>query len=101
MSSRYSNTKIKKDDKGKLQYGTTIYPTLPPQSSDVFVMTQPGDRLDLLANQYYGDQDLWWIIANANDDCGKGSTAVPPNKQLRIPMNPTAYKQALKQAQGD
>jgi hypothetical protein len=100
MADRYADTKIFRGDTGKPQFGTTIYPNLPAQSNDVWVMTQPGDRLDLLANQYYGDQSLWWIIATVND-CGKGSLAIAPNKQLRIPMNPTAYKQALRRMQKD
>ena len=29
---------------------------------------QPGDRLDTLAQAYYGDPRLWWAIAQANPD---------------------------------
>ncbi len=28
----------------------------------------PGDRLDLLARQYYGDDQMWWHILDANPD---------------------------------
>ena len=27
-----------------------------------------NDRLDLLANTYYGDPTLWWVIADANPE---------------------------------
>jgi hypothetical protein len=26
-----------------------------------------GDRLDLLANEYYGDSTMWWVIALKNN----------------------------------
>ena len=29
---------------------------------------KPGDRLDTLAQAYYGDPRLWWVIAQANPD---------------------------------
>ncbi len=100
MSKRYLHTKVFKGDKGRVQYGTTIYPSLPPESGDVYVITQPGDRLDLLAYQYYGDESLWWIIATENN-CGHGSLSIDTDSQLRIPMNTAAYKLALKKMQRD
>jgi hypothetical protein len=30
-------------------------------------MTIQGDRLDLLANEYYQDPSMWWVIALKND----------------------------------
>ena len=45
-----------------------------------------GDRLDLLANRYYGNAELWWIIAQANGI--KGFTVLYSKNfkgQLRIP----------------
>ena len=44
---------------------------------------QEGDSLDLLARQYYGQEALWWLIADANP------TRFPedwrPGDQLRVP----------------
>ena len=51
-------------------------------------MTDEGDRLDLLANQFYSDITLWWVIAIANPDVVDfGSISMTPGTQLRIPFD--------------
>ena len=66
--SRYKNGKVLRDKKtNQLRYGTTIYKKVPESNNDVYVITQHGDRLDQLANQFYGDPKLWWFIANVNN----------------------------------
>ena len=100
MSTRYKHTKISKDDKNTRHYGTTIYPVLRKSPNDIYVITGPTDRLDLLAHQYYKDKNLWWIIATVNN-CGHGSLALEPGKQLRIPTNVGEYTQALAKTQKD
>jgi hypothetical protein len=42
--------------------------------------------LDLLANEYYGDSKLWWIIATANNINGV-NIGLDGGIQLRIPKN--------------
>tara|TARA_R100001129_G_scaffold88032_1_gene60032 strand:+ start:274 stop:543 length:270 start_codon:yes stop_codon:yes gene_type:complete len=79
--SRYKNTRIEKK-KNKSYYKTTIFNQVPKQDSDIYVITQYGDRLDLLASQFYGDPSLWWYIARAND---LNTLIIPENIQLRIP----------------
>ena len=79
--SRYRNTRIERK-KQKSYYKTTIYDKIPKTDSDIYVITQYGDRLDLLAHQFYGDVSLWWYIARAND---LNSILIPENIQLRIP----------------
>ena len=84
--SRYSNTKIKRKQGGDRVYSYTLYPKIPIKNSDVFITPTYGDRLDVLANEYYGDPSLWWIIAQANGI--KGFTALYSKNwegQLRIP----------------
>ena len=44
-----------------------------------------GDRFDQLAQQYYGDSSLWWVISIANNSFNQGSYFVTPGVQLRIP----------------
>lgn len=45
------------------------------------------DRLDNLANQYYGDPTAWWVIANANPDTvGIDWTSVAPGTVIRVPF---------------
>ena len=63
---RYDNLRsIRK--KGKDYKLTAIYKEIPELPEDLMVMTQDGDRFDLLAHQYYGDSSLWWYIAKANN----------------------------------
>ena len=89
--SRYENTKIKQDRviRGRspnpsdiISYRTTIYSTIPETDSDIYVITQHGDRLDNLAFQFYGDQSLWWYIAKANN---LSFMTIPTGTSLRIP----------------
>ena len=83
---RYNSTEIKTRWDGKRVYRTTQYPTIRVSVNDVFVISSDGDYLDVLANKYYGDPTLWWIIALANN-IGKGRLSVEPGLQLRIPTN--------------
>lgn len=87
MASRYSNTKIVvKSDTKKKYYESTIYPKVIPSDSDTYIISEAGDRLDILAKNYYGDSKLWWIIAVANN-INDAVFYVEPGVQLRIPQN--------------
>ena len=61
----------------------------PLSVNDIYVITTVGDRYDLLANQYYGDSTLWWIISIANSLLPQNSIFIPEGTQLRIPTNVT------------
>jgi nucleoid-associated protein YgaU len=61
-----------------------LYPDF-KTSEDTKILSQEGDRLDLLAKEFYGDESLWFVIAKAND-LGKGSLNVPAGKVIRIPF---------------
>ena len=88
QSSRYSKVEIKKVDDGKnkgiVKRNTKYYDKVPERDNDIWVMTQDGDRLDLLANQYYGDPKLWWFIARANN---LKFNNIPIGTTLRIPSS--------------
>ena len=66
------------------KYKTPTYPSFERKATDLYVFSREGDRLDLLSNEFYGDPRYWWVIADANH-IGKGSFAVEPGLQLRIP----------------
>lgn len=84
---RYADTKIQKDkDTGKRVFKTTLYPEIVESNNDIYIISREGDRLDLLADSYYGDTTMWWIIAQANA-IGKGTLNVTPGLQIRIPQN--------------
>lgn len=85
MINRYAQTGTTKDPSGKRVLKSTIYPSIPRKEDDLYIETNPGDRLDLLAKTFYGDVGYYWIIAQANG-LGKGSLHVPPGLQLRIPQ---------------
>jgi chitinase len=66
---------------------TVTYPYIPPTDRDIYVITTQGDRYDILAQKYYNDSTLWWIIPIANDILEKNSLYPPLGIQLRIPTN--------------
>ena len=92
--SRYSTTNIMKDQLGKRRRSTTIFPTIPATANDTFIITTSADRLDKLANTFYGDVSLWWVIAAANG-LGKGTLVVPGNTKLRIPAKTEFLDQVI------
>jgi nucleoid-associated protein YgaU len=81
---RYQDLSIIKDQNGRRKFTTTFIPYIDKSDNDIYVITDPSDRLDLLANQFYGDSTAWPIIASANS-IGLGSLNVESGKQLRIP----------------
>lgn len=76
--------KYTKQDGSK--YLTTKYPKIEPKDDDVIVDIKYGDRLDLYAQQYYGDSTLWWIIAKANGLPGD-SYYINTEQTIRIPID--------------
>tara|TARA_B100001778_G_scaffold306788_1_gene286378 strand:+ start:406 stop:711 length:306 start_codon:yes stop_codon:yes gene_type:complete len=88
----YSKNKVN-SDKGIIKKPLK-YPFISLSAGDMYVTTIDGDRLDLMANQFYGDTRLWWIIAQANPNTlRRDSYGVPSGLEIRIPMN---YDQILK-----
>lgn len=87
MQSRYQNIAITKLNlTGSTYYQTNIYPEVQPVNSDYYVITTVNDRLDLIAQDFYQDSSLWWVIASAN--ALPGDSIYPPiGIQLRIPTN--------------
>ena len=57
---------------------------IPFRDSDIYIYPFPDDRFDTLAQKYYGDSNLWWIIAKSNE-LNKGKIALDPEKKIRIP----------------
>ena len=54
-----------------------------PRPDDRFHTVVEGDRVDLLAQRYLGQADLWWIICDYNDIFFP--LALEPGLALRIP----------------
>jgi hypothetical protein len=82
---RYSNSTVTKpDNTEKRRLTTSIFPSLPASTSDILIRTTSVERLDKLAQQFYGDTTAWPVIAAANPTL-KGTLVVPINTRLRIP----------------
>jgi hypothetical protein len=87
MANRYLYNKIiKETDTNISYYESTIYPQVKPSDSDFYILSEAGDRLDLLAKKYYDDVTKWWIIAIANN-LNDGNFYVEEGRQLRIPTD--------------
>ena len=87
---RYQDLSIIKDQNGRRKFKTTFIPYIDKSDNDIYVITDPSDRLDLLANQFYSDSTGWPIIATANN-LGQGTLNVEAGIQIRIP-DPTKYR---------
>ena len=83
---RYQSIEIIKKN-GIRYYKNNLYPEIPFSDTDVYVITAQGDRYDLLAQQYYNNVSLWWVIPIANVDLLFDSIFIPEGTQLRIPIN--------------
>lgn len=84
---RYDKQRIKKTHNGTRVFNTTIYPKIERKFGDTYVIAAEYDRLDTIAQQFYGDPSLWWVIAEANG-LGKGTLRITAGLQLWIPKNP-------------
>jgi hypothetical protein len=82
---QYSTTLTNKYTKKKY-LGSVLYPKIKPNDNDMYIISQQSDRLDILANKYYNDKSLWWIIAVANN-LNDASLSIEPGIQMRIPSN--------------
>jgi len=92
---RYQNIPKTKIDENVV-YVTSRYPEVPLSENDIYVYSSQGDRFDTLAQSYYKNSSLWWIISIANTgNAGVGTlTSLPQNSliipeglQIRIPAN--------------
>ena len=82
--SRYENTPII-DSK---YYTNVTYPEIPYDENDIYVVTTTWERLDNLANKFYGNVYDYWVISLANPQTVDfGSIYIPSGVQLRIPIN--------------
>ena len=85
MANRYNQSKIFRDENGTQYLNRIEYPVIPIRDSDIFIRGVFGQTFMKLANQYYGDKDLWWIIARANNQAE--SIYMIPGKEYRIPQD--------------
>lgn len=81
---RYDNIPVK-DYSDTTYRSTTVYPELAASEQDYYVISSTGDRFDILAKEFYGNQTYWWAIASANPNVRRDTMYIEPGIQLRIP----------------
>lgn len=86
MPHRYTSTPLTVTSDGRPYLTNVVYPVIPESFDDIYLITSEGDRYDLLAQTFYRDEDLWWIIALANNTTSD-DLAIQPGVQIRIPAN--------------
>jgi hypothetical protein len=85
--SRYSNLPIIKENQNTRRYiKAPKYPQIPFSDLDIYIETVYGDRLDIIAFDYYKSVDYYWVLIVANNLPGD-SIFVKPGTQLRIPSD--------------
>jgi len=95
---RFQNIKKKKTTKGKQYYREAFIPSVPEEEGDIYFITERGDRLDLLAYEFYNDVSLWWVLAAANPiSTRRDSYIVTPGQQFRIPVDPQSIIEKYRQ----
>ena len=83
---RYSSIRITTtSDDSRRRYINVKYPIIDAEFTDIYVYTTQGDRYDLLAQTYYNDSSLWWIISRANPTQDFDSLFPNIGEQIRIP----------------
>jgi len=84
MANRYKTIRRTVTEDGVPYIQNPVYPDIPETSEDIYLITTAGDRYDILAQQFYGNTDYWWIIAAANNST-RDSLYIEPGVQIRVP----------------
>lgn len=87
-NSRYANSVVALVDSPERGSVLTVMPRQPEVRvfSYTSIYLGDNDRLDLIAQRIYGDDTLWWKIADANPEILDWSD-VPAGTLLRIPSD--------------
>lgn len=90
--SRYKKNKVYLTEK-ELHFSLPDIISLPEREDDSYFEVVPKykDRLDLVANKFYNNSKLWWILAFANNL--DNACELPIGKILRIPNIGSLYGQ--------
>jgi hypothetical protein len=61
-----------------------LIPVIPVRDDETMYTVSYSDRIDLLANRFYGDPVLWWVLAAANN-LDLVPSSLKPGSVLRVP----------------
>lgn len=85
--SRYENAEVlvvQDPESGRFHRAVSERYPYGAEFSALTVITQEFDRIDLLADRYYEDPTMWWVIAYANPEIHVWDP-IPVGVELRIP----------------
>lgn len=85
MTNRYRNIPVRNED-GYQVTSSTVYSILPESAEDYYLISTMGDRFDILAQEYYNDSKLWYILAAANPTVRRDTLFIKPGIQIRVPL---------------
>ena len=86
MFNRYAEARIKTSSTNQSRYlKPTLYPNIEEKDSDIIHNVRAGERMDVLAHQYYEDVGLWWVISRANR-LDPSDIGLKASSKLRIPI---------------
>lgn len=84
---RYENLEVKVLPNGRQVYRSARPKNMTPSDADLRVVADEKDRLDIIANNVYGDPNEWWRLAAINGRF-KGSLHTRPNNEIIVPLRP-------------
>jgi hypothetical protein len=84
--SRYANGRIfKANDSRTGNYPITVLRTFLPSNNSFFYYTwSDSDRIDSVANDYFGAPEMWWKIMDINPEISNAFN-IPVGTLVRIP----------------
>lgn len=90
---RYIDTTIR-DNRNYNTFSLPVYsrglraPNLLENVQTLEYVYKVGDRLDIIAAKYYGEEEYWWVIALCNGITYPfASGGLTPGKTLKIPLD--------------
>lgn len=92
---RYDKSKVFRDNTGTRYLNRIQYPKIEISDTDVTIVGLYGQRFENLAHKFYGNTELWWIIARANNQ--SSSMYLVPGKKYRIPKDIGIITQQLRE----
>lgn len=70
---------------GNIVFGLMQPAVVPNDSDELWAVPSAGvPRLDLLANEFYGTPQLWWVLASVNNILDP-LVSVPLGTKIRVP----------------
>tara|TARA_R100000005_G_C4973965_1_gene185967 strand:- start:698 stop:1006 length:309 start_codon:yes stop_codon:yes gene_type:complete len=84
---RYRHQRIKLDkENGNRKLSSIEYAKILPKDSDISYVVKYGDSYGSLANRFYNDTTLWWVIARANGEF-QGNIKPKIGQRIIIPID--------------